>query len=266
MHVPDILLSNEIESALKSELIGKYVFLFDEVDSTNTKARELAEKGYDEGTVIMAENQSKGRGRLGRVWVSPPGVNFYISIILKPELVPAKATRITMLVAVAVASVLRKTLSLPVTIRWPNDILVRDRKLGGILIEMDSEMDRVNYVVIGIGINVNMDISILPDGLQKTATSIKRELGHEVKRIDILIPLLKGIGYWYRVYKKDGIHPVLNEWINLSSILGKRIRLSTPKKVIEGKAEGIDEDGRLIIGFPDGSFELASSGDVTVIK
>ncbi len=266
MHVPDILLSNEIESALKGELIGKYVFLFDEVDSTNTKARELAEKGYDEGTVIMAENQSKGRGRLGRVWVSPPGVNFYISIILKPELVPAKATRITMLVAVAVASALRKTLSLPVTIRWPNDILVRDRKLGGILIEMDSEMDRVNYVVIGIGINVNMDISILPDGLQKTATSIKRELGHEVKRIDILIPLLKEIGYWYRVYKKDGIHPVLNEWINLSSTLGKRIRLSTPKKVIEGKAEGIDEDGRLIIGFPDGSFELASSGDVTVIK
>lgn len=268
--MPDILSSKEIRDRIKkgihrkTALIGREIHIFQEIDSTNLKGMDLGKRGSPEGTIILAETQSNGRGRLGRKWISPEG-NIYLSVILRPEISPSHAPLITLMAAVASASSLKNNLNIPASIKWPNDILIEGKKVGGILTEMNSGMDKINFIVLGIGINVNMDISILPPDVRAISTSIKDTIGGSVSRIEVLSSLLKELDKWYNIFIENGSGPILKEWRALSSNLGKRVMAASLNGVMEGVAMDIDDYGRLILKLDNGSIEKITSGDVTVI-
>lgn len=242
------------------------VFLFEEIDSTNTKGMDLAREGAPEGTIILAETQRKGKGRLGRTWISPPAVNIYLSIIMRPDIPPSQAPFMTLMASVAAASAIRKAMGIPAFIKWPNDIILGEKKVGGILTEMRSGIDRIDFIVLGIGININLDTSILPPDVRLIATSIKEYLGKDVPRIEVLVAILKELDIWYNIFLKKGPRPILDEWRFLTATIGKRVKIAFLSGVIEGVAEGIDEEGRLLVRIGTGAIEKVSSGDVTIIS
>ncbi len=269
--VPDILSIQEIrgsitDTACKDALIiGREIHVFEEIDSTNIKGMELGDSGFPEGTIILAETQTRGKGRLGRRWISPKG-NIYLSVILRPDIQPSLTPLITLMAAVASASALRKAIYIDAYIKWPNDIILNGKKIGGILTEMNSEMDRINYIVLGIGINVNMDPSSLPPDVRVNATSLKEVIGRDLRRTEILSVLIKELDRWYRIFLNDGPGPVLDEWRRLSLSLEKRVKVTSLNRTIEGLAEEIDDYGRLIVRLDDGRIEKVTSGDVTIIR
>ncbi len=271
LSAPDILSVQEIKRTLTGAghknplIIGKEIHVFQAIDSTNIKGMELGESGSPEGTIVLTETQTNGKGRLGRKWISPEG-NIYLSIILRPKILPSEAPLITLMAAVASASALRNALNIGVNIKWPNDIILDGKKVGGILTEMNSETDRVNYIVIGIGVNVNMDLSILPPDVRITATTIKEKIGSDIRRAEILSLLIKELDRWYKIFLNEGPGPVLDEWRGLSQGIGKKVKVTSLDSVIEGLAEGIDDYGRLIVRLEGGRVEKVASGDVTVIK
>lgn len=271
LSAPDILSAQEIKRTLTVAghedplIIGREIHVFQAIDSTNIKGMELGERGSPEGTIVLTETQTNGKGRLGRRWISPEG-NIYLSIILRPKILPSEAPLITLMAAVASASALRKALNTGVNIKWPNDIIIEGKKVGGILTEMNSEMDRVNYIVLGIGINVNMNLTLLPPDVRITATTIKEKIGSDIRRTEILSLLIKELDRWYKIFLNEGPGPVLDEWRGLSQGIGKKVKVTSLDSVIEGLAEGIDDYGRLIVRLEGGKVEKVDSGDVTVIK
>lgn len=274
--VPDLLSAQEIKDSIGGDpeldsghelpiIIGKEIHIFEEIDSTNKKGMELGNRGSPEGTIILAETQSKGKGRLGRNWISPRG-NIYLSVILRPDIFPSRAPLITLMAAVASTYALRKAINVPASIKWPNDITLNGKKVGGILTEMNSEMYRINYIVLGIGINVNMDSSSLPPDVRVTATTLKETIGRNLPRIEILSVLLKELDGWYKIFLNKGHEPVLEEWRRLSPGLGKRVKVASLDRIIEGVDEGIDNYGRLLVRLENGEVERITSGDVTIIS
>ncbi|MDO8445812.1 MAG: biotin--[acetyl-CoA-carboxylase] ligase [Deltaproteobacteria bacterium] len=263
---PDLMTSAEIESGLKTKYIGKKIHAFSLTDSTNTKAFELALHGAPEGTVIVAEGQRKGKGRLGRKWESPKGVNVYASIVLRPKIAPSSASQITLLAAVATARAIEKATKILPDIKWPNDLLIRNRKVAGILMELDSEADMVNFIVLGIGIDINMDINSLPPDVAKVATSIKNETGRTIERVPLVQELFRQLEKWYEIFKADGFGPIITEWERLSIMAGKYIRVSFLKETKEGVALGLDTDGALLLRLPTGRIERVVAGDVTMVR
>ncbi len=175
---------DEIKTKIKGDL-GKEILFYETIGSTNTVASNLAEKNT-EGVVVLSDSQDKGRGRLGRLWVSPPGVNIYMSIILTPEIKPAEATLITLMTAVACSIAIRKITGLDIKIKWPNDLTVSDKKLGGVLTELKIYQKKIAYAIVGMGINVNIDIKDFPEDVRKIATSVKNETGKTYSRNDLL--------------------------------------------------------------------------------
>ncbi len=173
---PDVLRQADLKPGLKTRVIGKEIHLLPEVASTNTLAMELAANGTPEGTVVIAETQTLGKGRLGRTWISPKG-NLYLSVVLRPNIPMHKAPLITLMGAVAVASAIRKTCELEAGIKWPNDILISGRKVSGLLTEMSAEQDRIRYIVLGIGVDVNMELIALPPDVRSLATTLAKEAG-----------------------------------------------------------------------------------------
>ncbi|HEO63956.1 MAG TPA: biotin--[acetyl-CoA-carboxylase] ligase, partial [Candidatus Omnitrophica bacterium] len=218
---PDRLFPEEVESLSKNNVVGKKIIYYDIVDSTNRVCYELAEKGYPEGTVVVAEGQSKGRGRMRRQWISPKYAGIYFSVILKPDILPTQVPKITLLSAVSIALAIKRVTGLPANIKWPNDILVNRKKVCGILTEMDAETDMVRFVVLGIGINVNTDVLQLPP----EASSLSKESDAEVSRIELLTEVLSQIETHYFKFQKQGFASITKEWENLSGILGERIRV-----------------------------------------
>lgn len=263
---PDILTPVEIGTGLRTKVIGKKVHAFSITDSTNSKAFELAHHGAPEGTVVVAEGQKKGKGRLGRRWESPKGVNIYTSIVLRPKIAPSSASQITLLAAVAAARAIEKTTKILPDIKWPNDLLIRGKKVAGILMELDSEADMVNFIILGIGIDVNMDLEALPQEVAKVATSLKNETGKNFERVLIIKELLRQLEKWYEVFKKDGFGPIITEWERLSIMAGKYVRVSFLKETKEGVALGLDTDGALLLRLPTGRIERIVAGDVTMVR
>lgn len=255
----------DIRAKIKGS-IGRDLLFYDTVDSTNTVATALAEKGKDEGTVIIADSQEKGRGRLGRHWVSPPGLNIYMSIVFRPEIEPKGTTLITIMAAVGCTIALRKVTGLNVTIKWPNDLMVSDKKMGGILTEMRITKKKVKYVVTGIGINVNMDSDALPDEIKEIATSIKIETGMPYSRPEILIEVLNQIDHWYGILKEMRRKELLYEWQLLTSTLGRQVKITTGDELFTGLADSIDDEGMLILRLPSGELKRISSGDLTILS
>jgi len=260
--VPDSLIPSEIKWNLKTKILGKEVISYNKLGSTNDLAYELAEKNAKEGTVVFAEEQTKGKGRHGRNWVSPPKSGIYFSVILKPAIPPSEIPRITLLSAVSVAKAIRAASGLEAMIKWPNDVLVHGKKLCGILTEMKAEQDKIDFVIVGIGINVNAAIKNLPKG----ATSIKEELHAAISRVELARKILEILDENYLKFKKEGFDPIIDEWKALTEMLGARIKISLPNRTFEGLAHDIDADGSLLVRLDSGIVEKVSSGDVVMVR
>lgn len=261
---PD-LSEDEIMAQVRGDL-WKKIYFYESVDSTNKLAASLSIKDrIDSGTLIIADRQEKGRGRLERTWFSPPGKNIYLSIILKPEIEPKDATLLTVLAAVACTIAIRKTSGLKVVIKWPNDLIFSEKKLGGILTEVRSEPDKIKIAIIGIGINVNIESKDFPDEIRSLATSIKDNTGEYHSRSRIIIQILKEFEAFYNIFKKKGSVPLLKKWKQLSSTIGKNVRVTTGRETISGVAEDIDEEGMLILKLRSGVLKKISTGDVDIL-
>jgi len=265
--IPDLLIPSEIKWKLKTKVFGRSVISYRKVDSTNIIAYELAEKGMKEGAVILADEQVKGKGRHGRRWSSPSKGGIYMSCILRPSIAPNEISRITLLAAVAVAQAIRDVASLEVTIKWPNDIMVARKKLCGILTEMKAEQDSVDFVILGIGINVNLSKDELPKG----ATSVREEItscGGKINpsRVELAKKVLEKLEEYYNLMKTEGFEPIIDIWKDLSVMIGSRVKVSVHGKTFEGLAHDINPDGALIVRTESGVLEKISSGDVIMVR
>jgi BirA family biotin operon repressor/biotin-[acetyl-CoA-carboxylase] ligase len=245
---------------LKTKYIGKGIHYFDEVNSTNEKANELA-ANVEEGTVIIAKKQKKGIGRFDREWISPKG-GVYVSVILKPKISPIDAPKITLITGIAVAKVIRK-LGLDAKLKWPNDVLIHGKKVGGILTSISTKNDKIDYIIVGIGINANVDISDFPKELQESATSLKEELKKEVSMEKVMEDILYEVEINYEIFKfkKGNFAYLLNEWKRLSNTIGKKVKIKMRTEVIEGDAVGVNRDGALIMKLEDGSLKNIIAGE-----
>ena len=262
--IPDSLIPGEIKHGLKAKIFGKEIISYKKVDSTNDVAYGLAENGIREGTVILAEEQARGKGRHGRTWTSPPKSGICLSCILRPEIAPNEIPRITLLAAVAVAKSIRRITGLNAMIKWPNDILINNKKVCGILTEMKAEQDSVDFIILGIGVNVNARASGLPKG----ASSLKEELrSHEaVSRVELVKNILEGLESDYLLLKKEGFKPIVEEWKHLSAMLGSRIKVVLQNSAFEGQAHDIDDDGSLVVRLDSGVLRKVSSGDIVMAR
>ncbi|MEW6569577.1 MAG: biotin--[acetyl-CoA-carboxylase] ligase [Nitrospirota bacterium] len=258
------LSANEIEVKAKG-LIGKNIILLETVDSTNTFAADLAEK-VEDGTVVVADSQKKGRGRLGRTWISPPGSNIYLSVITKPSIHVEDGTLITVMAGVSCVHALRRSTGLDVAIKWPNDIVYGDKKLGGILTELRTQDERIIFAIIGIGINVNVSLDILPEDVREIATSLRNETGGCYSRTEIIAEILNELDRWYRIMKEKGGSNLILEWQRLNSTLGKKVMVIAGNETYGGFAESIDEKGMLILRLPSGETRKISAGDLKILR
>ena len=261
---PDRLSPEVIRAGLATRVMGKSIRYLPRTGSTNEDAKALASEGAPEGTVVIADEQTAGKGRMGRQWLSPNGSGLWFSVILRPNLLPAETPRLTLAAAVAVARAIRSETGLEAGIKWPNDVLVGGKKVCGILTEMSAEMDRVNYVVLGVGINVNFGTNPFPPGLREYATALDIELGKRVDRAAVLRAILHELEHWYLRYLAEGASPVVREWKSLSVTLGRRVTAFTLRDSFEGVATDVDDDGGLIILRDDGRTEKLLSGDVSL--
>ncbi len=247
--------------------LGKKVVFLDSAGSTNDEAMKIA-SGSDEpeGIVVVVDSQTGGRGRMGRRWVSPSGVNLYFTLILKPALTPDEAPVLTLMAAVAAVSAVREFTGINAEIKWPNDIMVNGKKAGGILLDMKAGPDKIKIVAVGIGINVNMDTALLPEDIQSISTSLRLEAGRSIDRAELLGKILEKADEWYRVILKGEKATLLDEWRFLSSTIGEDISVKMHDKIISGAAEDIDEKGALIVRLASGALQTVCAGDVTILK
>ena len=247
--------------SVQDSIFGGKFHYFEKVDSTNRIAKELADDGAKEGTVVICETQSGGRGRLSRTWISPRG-GLWFSFILRPQISPKRAPMVTLLTGVAVAKAIRG-FGLDAKIKWPNDVLINERKVSGILTEMDTNSDVVNYIVVGVGINANVDRTVFLEELKDRATSLKEELKTEISRIELMQSFLQELEHYYTSFKNKNYECVISEWKRLSGTLGGHVRIETPAEEIEGEAIDINSDGALILEQSDGSKKTIFAGDCT---
>ncbi|MEN6374739.1 MAG: biotin--[acetyl-CoA-carboxylase] ligase [Smithella sp.] len=265
LNIPDLLLAQEIRDRLQTTILGKQdIYRYASTDSTNNRAKELAAQGAAEGVLVIAEEQAHGRGRLDRPWFSPGGENIYASFILRPSLPPSTASRMVLLTAVAAAEALMETTGLRATIKWPNDILVNGRKIVGILLEMSVEMDAIDYMIVGLGINVNSSAERFPRNSRKNITSVLMETGKPFSRVHLLVRFLELFEERYNALEDSGFKPVIARWKTLTDIMGKKATIKTLNGSYQGVITDMDHDGFLIIRNDQGSETRLFSGDITI--
>ncbi|WP_346912583.1 biotin--[acetyl-CoA-carboxylase] ligase [Clostridium sp.] len=259
---PDIIDGEEILPFLTTKYMGRSFIHYDEVDSTNVQCRKECSNNPIEGMMITAEEQTSGKGRLGRSWVSPKGTGIWMSIVLKPNISPMVAPRATLIGAAAVYTAL-KDMGISVGIKWPNDIVINGKKICGILTEMNAEIERVNYVIMGIGINVNMES--FPEELKEKATSLKNELGNEVDRKRLVANILNNLEDFYEDFKNTGdISRVIGICREGSILINKEVRVINGNDEVICTVIDIDDDGELIVNHKDGTVNRVISGEVSV--
>jgi len=259
---PDRLTEIELRWQLKTEVIGKRIISYKEINSTNDAAHSLAASGEAEGTVVITEYQTKGRGRLGRKWISPKGKGAYFSVILRPDILPTELSVITLFSSLAVAKTVREAVGLPAFIKWPNDILIKGQKVCGVLTELNGEMDKVNFAIVGIGININTSKELLPEG----ATSLSEEKGARISRLEFVRALFRSLDEYYGVLKKGKIEVILKEYKKLSSVLDRRVQIDHHNSLVSGVATDVDKDGALILRLDSGFYERVLAGDVKILR
>jgi BirA family biotin operon repressor/biotin-[acetyl-CoA-carboxylase] ligase len=259
---PDRLVASDIENGLNCRLIGQKVISFTETDSTNVQARRIAEEGGIEGTVVVADQQNSGRGRLGRCWESPSGVNLYCSILLRPQIPVQQAPQLTFLSAVTVVETLKEVCQLTAEVKWPNDILVNGAKISGLLNEMSAETEQIHFVILGVGINLNMTASQFPDGLNYPATSVLLETGKPVDRLVFLRAFLQRLDLYYAEFLQEGFAPIRDRWENLCNLINVQVEVDQGSHHCCGTVVGLDSDGALRLQLEDGKVERILAGDV----
>ena len=264
--VPDLPTEEAVGAQLRTKHMGRPLLFFREVDSTN---RQLAKRAADaaEGLALVADLQIAGRGRMGRKWFSPAGANVYLSVLLRPQVRAEQIASLPLVVGCVVARTVAKLAAgVPVRIKWPNDLHVNDRKLGGILCEMAAEADGVQHVVVGIGLNVNLRRSRLPAAIARSATSLAIETRHTFSRAEVVAELLNQFEPAYQVWCAKGLEPFLPEIAALDLLKGRFTRVEQAgKRVVEGIADGVGKDGTLRLRQPDGTRLKIYSGDAHVV-
>jgi BirA family biotin operon repressor/biotin-[acetyl-CoA-carboxylase] ligase len=248
----------------ESTMFGHSFRYHDEIESTNLEAKTLALKGAPEGTVVVAEVQSAGRGRLGRRWTSPAGKGLLFSVVLRPTLPMSQAHLLTIVAAVAAAEAIEKHVAARVAIKWPNDLFIGDRKVGGILMEVAGEADEIDWVILGMGLNVNTEYSELPVALRRTATSLKIVGGELVDRSDVLAALLLSLEAQYKAVARGGFESALTAFRERDYLLARTISVETRQGPVVGAAAGIDDRGALLVELPHRRVRSFHSGDVTL--
>jgi BirA family biotin operon repressor/biotin-[acetyl-CoA-carboxylase] ligase len=261
---PDLLTLEEIEPYLTTSFIGRNIIHFDSIGSTNTEAKKLADLSGSNGSIIIAEEQTNGRGRLGRSWISPKYKGVWMSIVLKPDLDPIEAVKLTQIAAAAVVKATEE-LNIKTLVKWPNDIVINHKKTCGILTEMNAELTRINYVVVGIGINVNTDEVDFPEDIKEIATSLKVETKHFINRQELVGRILNNFEKLYVEFvENNNIFVSVNICRDNSAIIGQQIFIISRENKVEVKAIDIDEDGRLLVEHADGKREYIISGEVSI--
>lgn len=255
-----------VQQSLSTNGFGNPLHYFHEINSTNTHLRELAESGAPQGTVVVAETQTQGRGRLGRRWESPGFANLYLSILLRPKLSPAHAAQITLVAAVALADVVDTYVPGRAAIKWPNDILVGGKKLAGILTEASCDAERAHYVILGIGVNLNYPVAAMPEEIRGRATSLLEVTGAAVSRESFLLRLIQGVERCYGELEQAGFDALAPRWESYFAWRGKRVRVELLDQVTTGTAQGIDRDGALIVMDDGGIAQRIVAGDVIPLE
>jgi len=262
--VPTKIKVGQLQDDLRTKHLGRSILFSREVGSTNEWAKELAMYGAQEGTVVIAETQTRGRGRLGREWFSPNG-GLWFSLILRPKLHPVEAAKLTFVAGLAVAKVLHEMFGLMVETKWPNDVLVNGKKICGILTEMNTTGEKVNFVVVGVGVNANFDVEkVFPEELIRVTTSLENELRRKVRLEKLFAGLLETIEKLYELYTRKGFNPVLEEWKGYAGFLGRRVEVTSPTEKLSGQALDVDRDGALVIRLKDERIRRVFVGDVSL--
>lgn len=263
MAAPDLMTEAEIKSLMHTDWVAKEVLYFDTIDSTNTKAQELAEKGYPSGTLVVADKQDSGKGRRGRSWVSPSGTGIFMTLMIKPDINPNNASMLTLVAALAVAKAITSVTGEEAMIKWPNDIVINGKKVCGILTEMNAQFDYINHIVVGIGINVHNES--FPEEISQMASSLMIEAGGKrFHRAQIIAETMSYFEQYYDTFlKTQDLSALVREYDELLVNRNKSVRVLDPKEPFDGKAMGITSKGELIVDTWE-SRKLVSSGEVSV--
>lgn len=264
---PDRLHADDLASRLGIvRVIGRDIRVFQETSSTSDIIERLARDGVREGAVVFAETQTRGRGRLGRSWVSPAGKGLWFSVLLRPSLRPQAVTRLTVTAATALARAIRAELPLRPEIKWPNDLMIHGLKIAGVLTELSGELDSVRHVCLGIGINVNLEPEDLPSDTRHTATSLRLALGRSADRPALAAAVLRELDSLYASLREDRFPAIMEEWCSQCSTLGRQVSVIAGTRRIVGRAEALDEEGALLVRTEHGRLERVVGGDVTLEK
>ena len=263
---PDTLHADDLLARLGNvKVIGRDIRVFQETTSTNDVIEKLARDNVPEGVVVFAESQSKGRGRLGRKWVSPARKGLWFSILLRPKLQPQETTQLTVAAATGLRRAIEKCTGLKPKIKWPNDILINGRKSAGILTELSAELDRVKHVILGIGVDVNLSTGDFPVEIRKIATSLKIETDRAVSRADLAVHILRELDNDYSRVCSGKFESVANEWEEECKTIGHSVTIQIGERRVHGRAESLDDDGALLLRTQYGQLERITAGDVTVV-
>lgn len=261
--VPDTIASREVGSRLTTQRMGREIRYFSVIDSTNQYAKRIAEEGAPDGTLVIADEQTAGKGRSGRHWVTPPGEAASFTLVLRPNLAPEKISMVTLVMGLAVANAVRRLYGLEAGIKWPNDVVVNGKKLCGILTEMSAEIGEVHYIVIGAGINANL--TFFPEEIRSTAASLKLELGKDVNRAELIATVMEEFERLYSLFEEHGsLEDLRDEYNNICVNRDRPVRVLDPKGEYTGTARGIDDKGILRVEMEDGTIREVGSGEVSV--
>jgi BirA family transcriptional regulator, biotin operon repressor / biotin---[acetyl-CoA-carboxylase] ligase len=264
---PDVLLGDDLLARLgKTKVIGRDIRVFEQTTSTNDVVEKLARDGVPEGVVVFAEAQTKGRGRLGRKWISPRRKGLWFSVLLRPKLRPPEATQLTIASATALRRAIQSGTGLRPEIKWPNDIVMGGKKVAGILTELSAELDRVRYVILGIGVDVNLGAGEFPPELRKLATSLRIESGRTVPRAELATAILRELDADYARIGGGGFARLADEWEAHCQTIGRNVTIQVGERRLRGRAESLDDDGALLLRTEHGRLERVIGGDVTMEK
>lgn len=256
----------KIQACPSEPVIGHSIHYYKEIGSTNDEAFRLGSAGAPHGTALIAEGQSAGKGRMQRIWHSPPGVNVYTSVILRPSFELARAPQLSLAAGVAVAETLEACCPGRIALKWPNDALIGGKKVCGILSQMKMKASAIDFVVLGIGINVNLTREQFPPDIREVATSIAVETGRKTDLDSLINRLYENLTKWYSTLVSRGFEPVRQTWLGLAPMIGQTVSIRFGEEEVSGTAEGIDDDGSLILKTKTNSILRASAGDATIIK
>ena len=264
---PDALLADDLIARLgKTRVVGRDIQVFEQTTSTNDVAEKLARDGVKEGAVVFAESQTKGRGRLGRKWMSPARKGLWLSVLLRPAMRPQETTQLTVASAIALRRAIQSVTGLAPDIKWPNDLLLGGKKVAGILTEMSAEVDRVRHVILGIGLDVNQTVDEFPAELRKLATSLKIEAGEEISRAELATEILRELDADYARICSGKFSAVAGEWEAACATIGRNVAVHMGDRKFRGRAESLDDDGALLVRTEHGHLERITGGDVTLEK